>query len=213
MNVSRTDVGGKRPMVDNTDPRAIRTREKLVAAFHEAVLTQDPATMTVSALTRAAGVNRTSFYTHFESPEDLAVHALGELFDVVANTDIVLRSAHSVTAAEASRRALTEIVDFVVERRASYVNLLGPGAAPAVKQAITDAYVRRAVEALEHNENRPADVDPVVTAHFLAGGVLGVLGAWLAVPEPQRSRNELVEAIVTCLPSWITADGADPSPH
>ncbi|TQS39600.1 TetR/AcrR family transcriptional regulator [Cryptosporangium phraense] len=190
-------------MVGNTDPRAVRTREKLVAAFHDAVRTQDPATMTVAALTRAAGVNRTSFYTHFESPEDLAVHALGELFDVVANADIVLRSEHAVTPADASRRALVDIVRFVDERRTSYANLLGPGAAPAVKQAITAAYVERAVEALSRHPNRPPHADPLLTAHFLAGGVLGVLGTWLATPDPQHSLDDLVDALVQCLPAWI----------
>ncbi|WP_035855451.1 TetR/AcrR family transcriptional regulator [Cryptosporangium arvum] len=195
----------KRPMIDNTDPRAVRTREKLLAAFHDAVRTQDPAQMSVAALTRTAGVNRTSFYTHFASPEDLAVHALSELFDLVGNADIVLRSAGSVTGVQASRRALTDVVGFVAERRASYVHLLGPGAAPTVKKAITDAYVRRTIEALERNENRPPDVDPVVTAHFLAGGVLGVLGGWLAADQPERSPDELVEALIRCLPAWIIA--------
>ncbi|MFG1922662.1 TetR/AcrR family transcriptional regulator [Cryptosporangium sp. NPDC048952] len=199
-------MSSKRPMIDNTDPRAVRTREKLLAAFHEAVRTQDPAQMTVAALTRTAGVNRTSFYTHFASPEDLAVHALGELLDLVVNADIVLRSGGALTGVQASRRALADIVGFVAERRGSYVNLLGPGAAPTVKKAITDAYVQHTIEALERNENRPPDADPVVTAHFLAGGVLGVLGAWLATDHPERTPDELVEALIRCLPAWINAD-------
>ncbi|MFG1922387.1 TetR/AcrR family transcriptional regulator [Cryptosporangium sp. NPDC048952] len=198
--------GPKRPMIDNADPRAVRTQEKLLTAFSEAIRDNDPARMTVAALTRAAGVNRTSFYRHFASPEDLAVHALGDLFDVVRDTDVTLRTGHEVTGVEASRRALTAIVGFVSEHRASYANLLGPGAAPAVKQAIADAYVDRAITALSSNANLPADVDPVVTAHFIAGGVLGVLGAWLASDAPQRSPNDLVEALIRCHPSWITAD-------
>jgi AcrR family transcriptional regulator len=57
-------------MTANTDPRAVRTREKLIGAFHEAIRESDPRDMSVSALARAAGVNRTSFYEHFASPED-----------------------------------------------------------------------------------------------------------------------------------------------
>jgi len=75
------------------------------------------------------GVNRTSFYGHFSSPEDLAIHAISELFDVVGEADIVLRAEHRVTGVQASRQALREIVRFIAERRASYVRLLGPGAA------------------------------------------------------------------------------------
>src|SRR6201994_5188764 len=104
-------------MTSSTDPRAVRTREKLISAFHQAIRDSEPRQMSVSALARAAGVNRTSFYEHFASPEDLAIHALSELFDVVSNTDIALRSGHSVSGAEASRRALRQIVSFVGERR------------------------------------------------------------------------------------------------
>ena len=199
-------AGRRQSMAGNTDPRAVRTREKLVAAFHEAVRDRDPGGMSVSALARAAGVNRTSFYEHFASPEELAIHALGDLFDVVRNADIVMRSQHSVPAAEASRRALREIVGFVHERRETYVRLLGPGAAPALVQAVTEAFTERTVQALEQMDARPAGADPQVTARFLAGGVLGVIGAWLADQPAQWPPDRLVEALIWCLPGWLNAD-------
>ncbi|MBV9795320.1 MAG: TetR/AcrR family transcriptional regulator [Actinobacteria bacterium] len=190
-------------MTENTDPRALRTREKLVSAFHDAITESDPRQMTVSALARAAGVNRTSFYEHFASPEDLAIHALSELFDVVSNADIALRSEHTVSGAEASRRALHEIVAFVGERRDSYARLLGPGAAPQLVRAVAEAFTERTVLALEPMDVRPPAADPRVTAQFLAGGVLGVVGAWLAGPAPATSPDQLVEALVQCLPGWL----------
>jgi AcrR family transcriptional regulator len=166
-------------MIGNQDPRAVRTREKLICAFNEAVPDSDPSKMSVSALARAAGVNRTSF-SHFASPEDLAIHALSDLFDVVGNADIVTRSRHSVFGVEASRLALQEIVGFVAQRRAWYVRLLGPGAAPALVQAITEAFTEQTARALERLDVRPGGADPRITARFLAGGVLGVIGAWLS---------------------------------
>ena len=193
-------------MAHNPDPRAVRTREKLLRAFTTALRESDPADMTVSALTRAAGVNRTSFYGHFSSPEDLAIHALSELFDMVGNTDIVLRSQHAMTGAEASRRALRDIVGFVHERRALYARLLGPGAAPQLVRAVADAFTQRTLEALQHMDGRPPGADPEVTARFLAGGGLGVLGSWLADPAPGETAEDLVEALVRCLPGWLAAD-------
>jgi hypothetical protein len=53
---------------------------------------------------------------------------------------------------------------------------------------------------------RPAGADPRVTAQFLAGGVLGVIGAWLADQPGLWSPNQLVEALVQCLPGWLNAD-------
>ena len=45
-----------------------------------------------------------------------------------------------------------------------------------------------------------------VTARFLAGGVLGVIGAWLAGEQPGWSPDKLVEALVQCLPGWPNTD-------
>ena len=192
-------------MADNTDARARRTRAKLVAAFHEVVRDTDPDEISVSALTRAAGVNRTSFYAHFSSPEDLAVHALGDLLDVVSSADIVARSERTLTAEQASRRALREIVDFVWDRRASYARLLGPAAPARLSLAVTDAFADHAARSLERMPHRPADADPVLAARFVAAGVLHVVGRWLA--EPQHwSRDRLVTALLHCLPAWITTD-------
>jgi len=193
-------------MTGSNDPRALRTRQKLVDAFHAAVSGDDPDALSVAALTRAAGVNRTSFYSHFSSPEDLAIHALSDLFDVVVNADIVLRAEHSVPAEEASRRALHDIAWFTWERRASYARVLGPGAPPGLLRAVADAFTEGTVASLEHVESRPPGADLRVTARFLAGGVLGVLGAWLADTRDPRSPDELVAALIQCLPGWLTTD-------
>jgi AcrR family transcriptional regulator len=166
----------------------------------------DPSAMSVSSLTQAAGVNRTSFYSHFSSPEDLAIHALSELLDVVGNADIVMRGEHSVPATEASRRALRDIVHFVWQRRESYARVLGPGAAPRLLRAVTEAFTERTVASLERMDARPPGADPQVTARFLAGGILGAIGAWLADPNPEWSPDELVEALVQCLPGWLNTD-------
>jgi AcrR family transcriptional regulator len=200
------DVGRGRAKFASSDPRALRTRQKLVEAFHAAIADADPAAMSVASLTRAAGVNRTSFYSHFGSPEDLAIHALSDLFDVVGDADILMRAEHSVPAAEAGRRALRDIVWFVWERRDSYARVLGPGAAPRLKHAVAEAFAARTVASLERIEGRPPGADVRVTARFLAGGVLGVIGAWLDDGQSAMSADDLVQALTQCLPGWLNTD-------
>jgi AcrR family transcriptional regulator len=195
-----------RAKIGSSDPRALRTRQKLVDAFHAAVADAEPAAMSVASLTRAAGVNRTSFYSHFASPEDLAIHALSELFDVVGDADILMRSEHSVPAEEASRRAIHDIVQFVWERRDSYARVLGPGAAPRLLVAVTEAFTERTVVSLERIGARPPGADVWVTARFLAGGVLGVIGAWLSDERSRWSPDELTDALVQSLPGWLNTD-------
>ena len=196
-----TRQGGRaRPKIDSSDPRALRTRRKLVDAFHAAVTDADPAAMSVASLTRAAGVNRTSFYSHFASPEDLAIHALSDLLDVIGDADILM------PAQEASRRALEDIVGFVHERRDSYARVLGPGAAPRLLMAVTEAFTERTVASLERISTRPPGADLRVTARFLAGGVLGVIGTWLSDDQSRWTPDELVEALTHCLPRWLDID-------
>jgi AcrR family transcriptional regulator len=199
-------AGRGRSKFGSSDPRALRTRQKLVAAFHAAVADADPAAMSVASLTRAAGVNRTSFYSHFASPEDLAIHALSDLLDVVRDADIVMRAERSVPAAEASRRALRDIVWFVWERRDSYARVLGPGAAPRLKHAVAEAIAERTVASLEHVEGRPSGTDVQVTARFIAGGLLGAIGAWLGDAQSAMSPDDLVQALTQCLPGWLNTD-------
>lgn len=192
-------------MADNTDARAVRTRTKLLAAFHELVRDTGTPEVSVSALTRAAGVNRTSFYEHYASPDDVAVDALSELFEVVGSKDMLLRSAGGVSAEEASRRALRELVDFVWVRRASYAPLLGPAAPTRIAVAVTEAFTSHATVTLERLD-RPPGADPRLTARFIAGGVLSVVGGWLADPPGRWSRERLVTALVQCLPAWVVTD-------
>ena len=74
-------------------------------------------------------------------------------------------------------------------RRASYARLLGPGAAPQLVQAVTEVFTERTVGALERMDVRPAAADPRLTARFLAGGVLGVIDAWLSGPRTGALRT------------------------
>ena len=159
-----------------------------------------PAARVSEATDIAAGVNRTSFYSHFASPEDLAIHALSDLLDVVGDADILM------PAQEASRRALEDIVGFVHERRDSSARVLGPGAAPRLLMAVTEAFTERTVASLERVSTRPPGADLRVTARFLAGGVLSVIGAWLSDDQSRWTPDELVEALTHCLPRWLDID-------
>lgn len=81
-------------------------------------------------------------------------------------------------------------------------------AAPRLARAVTDAFTERTVESLQRHPSRPAGADLQVTARFLAGGVLGVIGEWLVADDP-ASPDDLVEALVACLPAWLNTDTAE----
>ncbi len=192
-------------MTGNSDPRARRARQALIEAFESKVVDHGLEEMTVSALCRAAGVTRSTFYQHFASPDELALESLGALFDHLRDADIVLRSAGSkVTPAEASRHAIAGIVGLVGGHRTLYARLLGPTAPPRLRTAVTTAFAEHSVEPLTRMSVRPAGVDPRTVADYLAGGVLAVLGSWLANPDDSaRTADHVVEEILLCLPAWL----------
>ncbi len=77
----------------NTDPRYIRVRARLTDAALDLVKVKPADSISVSELTRTAGVSRTTFYQHGESPAkfvaDVVVDAiqpyLDELVDAIAH--------------------------------------------------------------------------------------------------------------------------------
>ncbi|MBA4024869.1 MAG: TetR/AcrR family transcriptional regulator [Gordonia sp.] len=201
---TEADVG-ERPMARSLDPRAVRTRRKLIDAFGRLAESTNPAEISVSALTEAAGVHRSAFYKHFASPEDLAIHLLHDLFSVISRADVVMRSEFAVNGFDASRSAMLDIVRFVGARRSTYAPLLGSRAPATAVQRVTDAFAELTVEALEQMPTRPFSVDTQVVSRFLAHGVIGVVGRWLDDARSTLSDEQVVEQLMLCFPGWLTA--------
>lgn len=62
-------------------PRAIETREKLVAAAHELMVTRGYPATTVDEICNLAGASKGSFYHLFSSKEEIAIAAVDAYFD------------------------------------------------------------------------------------------------------------------------------------
>jgi AcrR family transcriptional regulator len=190
----------RRRMSSSTDPRAMRTRARLIDAFdHLATGSRMP---TVAELIAAAHVNRTTFYAHFSEVDELAVAALGELFDVVGSLDAADRKAGR--SAAASRDSIDELVQFMGGRDRVYAELLGRG---PFYRAVEDAFVERNRHTIAGIPDLPADVDVEVASVYVAAGVLGAIGAWLRADEPVDAAV-VVTRITALLPTWLAADRA-----
>lgn len=204
-----------RAMSRSDDPRAVRSREKLIDAFCRLAETASPGEITVAALTESAGVHRSVFYRHFASPDELAIHMLRDLFGALSRTDVVLRSEIAVGGLQASRSAMTEFVRFVGARRSWYAPLLGSRAPAGAVRCVTDAFAELTAEAIGQMAVRPPDVDPHFVSRFLAHGVVGVTGRWLDDADSPASEGQIVEQLLACFPAWLIADSTsdDDSSH
>lgn len=180
-------------MAVNQDPRALRTRERLVAAYRELAEVHGHDDVTVSELVKRAGVNRTSFYAHFAGTDAVAAEALTDFFAIIASSDTAARRSGDRSPAEASLDSLSEVIRFVVDRRGTYAALLrrSDGFLRAVESRLADS-VRPTLE------EGPRTSDPEVTARFVAAGVLGVLAWWLEGEHdwsPERLAAELAQIL------------------
>lgn len=157
----------------------------------------------VSDIVREAGISRSSFYAHFDDAAGVVSALLRE--DLVV-ADVAESVAEDRIGSVALRRGYARLVERLVDRHAFHARLR----ARASARIASDDAVLDTVLAL-HREvfarvDVPSRVDAELTATFAAGGVLAVVGAWLA-GLLDGTDEELVEHLVALLPPWL-ADAA-----
>lgn len=170
------------------DPRAERTVSSLQDAMLALVAERNLSEITVSALTEAAGVNRSTFYQHYADTEEVLADALDELmaefpFDV---TGIDLRTAAGAPP------TLQRYVEHIDANRTVYRRALGgSGSAPTLSRLlhrIEDA-TKTALNTLSDTHTFiPIPVD--VFAAATGGCVLGMLVQWLESDHPASAQEE-----------------------
>ncbi|MCM6760861.1 TetR/AcrR family transcriptional regulator [Rathayibacter sp. ZW T2_19] len=186
----------------SADPRARRTRRRVFDAVERLVMhdgEERTEGIAVSDIVREAGISRSSFYAHFEDAAAVASALLRE--DLVV-AEVAEGDAEDRSGATALRRGYARLVERLVDRHAFHARLR----ARASARVASDDAVLGTVLAL-HREvlarvDVPASVDPELTATFAAGGVLAVVGAWLA-GSLDGTDEELVEQLVALLPPWL----------
>jgi AcrR family transcriptional regulator len=191
-------------MSGNRDVRALRTRHRLVTAYRELVA-DGSGGISVSSVVKRAGVTRSSFYAHFSDASDLAVAALAELFDVVGSVDSASRRRGDESLHDVSEHSLAEVIGFIDARRDEYRELLSR--TDRFAQAVEDAFMARSLATLTAAGSTTAD--PVVTARFIAAGVMGVVAWWLR-EEPGGTVEELARHLARVIPADFTSN-ASPS--
>lgn len=187
-------------MAENTDPRALQTRTKLVAAMRSLVATPGAAIPSVSAIAASAGVARSAFYSHFTGVDDLAEYALESDLEALALTDAPIRTDPSIGSSDATRRAVRLMIQTLLDQRELYSWLFlhsGDGAIQRVRDVIA-ANVRRNLEATGLGLGVPsAQIE--ASAAYGAGGFVNTMTAYLR-GDIDATPDELADLIVELSP-------------
>lgn len=187
------------------DPRAARTRDKLAAAFTGLAARNSGVPLSVSDITQAAGLNRSSFYAHFDDTADLALYVLEKALAEISVGSARDRAAGAVSGRAATAAALERLLDQVEHQRAELVAVFGSTAGGAARFRFGERLridLREYLERLDTEPPRSAgELD--TAAEFVGHGLAAAVVGWLT-GAIDASRRDLVPMLVDLVPRWVT---------
>jgi AcrR family transcriptional regulator len=185
------------------DARIVQTTKALHGAIVELASQKPVSSITVADVTRAAGINRATFYSHATSPGGLLTDVITPELDAIRADDSAARAAAPGTnGAEITRRGVEKVVDHVVRYREMYRHALPDPLDASIHQALAGHFE---TSALQHVERLPEGTLPEglsvhIAAGFFAHALVGAIEAWLG--GKRTSRKTLLDTITAMVPSW-----------
>jgi len=189
------------------DARILHTTAALREAILRLAADRPVSEITVADVTRAAGINRATFYSHAISPGSLLADVLTPELDRIREDDADARRAAAERGAGAdelatiTRRGINAVVEHVVAHREIYCRALPDPNDASLHRLLVEHFTVSSAQHIRSLdiEHRPELLDDVA-AGFVAQGFVGAIEAWLA--GPRRSRKALVDTIVLSFPAW-----------
>lgn len=205
----------KDPDIDDiqTDARTLRTRARLAEAVLSLAIERDVTTASVAELTRRAGINRSTFYEHAESPVQLLTRILSADLDTVRSKNVALLDADHRALNTIRRTGVREVVEHALRYEAIY----GGGHASsafALRVVLAEHLEHSALILIQKGVLKPPIRDEVaapIFAAFHGHGLAAAIEAWLRLPAP-RDIELILDAVEGAYPAWLAhaADTAAP---
>lgn len=182
-------------LIDNTDPRYVRSRLKLRAAFLELAHESGPEKIKVSTVCERTGIDRATFYRHFDAMDDLVADALADLADQ-ATSEWEATSTGSGTQLAESTAIFVEYLEHIEENWQLYRWALGPTGSSKTIHALLERSARGVAFELQKLDPTLSSEEVALRASFASGGILGACIHWLATDVPACSAEELSAKIL-----------------
>ena len=184
------------------DPRVARTRQAILDAVESLAAGDQP--ISVAAIVRAAGIGRSSFYTHFSGIDELAVTVLSGVFQAIGAEDVELRRHRIVSGAEAARVAQVRLVGHLVQHRALYASMLALPFTSTVYTQAVEGYAAQVRATIALLPEVPHGISADAVAIYTASGSLGLLAHWIRSDDPVPA-DVLVDQLMSLVPAWLAA--------
>lgn len=192
------------------DPRIARTRRLLVESLIELSSERGYADVTVADVARRAGVNRATFYLHFEGKDDLLERGLDTLFDELGS-GFENRPAGLDDEAWAKAR-MSAFFRLLEERRPFFQAMLSGGGASTLMGRARAFLERFMLEKRgEYLAAGPSGAAPELVARMVVSVLLGIAGYGLSHPGAS-SPESLAELYIRFMRGGLGALGVSETP-
>ncbi|MDP5306282.1 TetR/AcrR family transcriptional regulator [Paracoccus spongiarum] len=205
---SRTKEKSVGDWTEAEDARIARTRARLAEAVLSLAAERDITSASVSELTRRAGINRSTFYEHAQTPVELLTRVLSCELDGVRRRGMDQLERDGLLLRDLTRSTLHEIFEHVLKHEAVYGGAGRASSKYALRVVLAEHIEQSILTMLREGFVTPPVPGPEAAplyAAYLAHGATGAVEAWLRLPPP-RDEGMLLAAIEAMYPSWLAPD-------
>jgi AcrR family transcriptional regulator len=185
------------------DARIVQTTKALHGAIVELASKQPVSTITVADVTRAACINRATFYSHATSPGGLLTDVITPELDQIRLDDQAARAASAGDdGAEITRRGIERVVDHVVRYRDMYRLALPDALDASIHKALAAHFETSSLQHIERlpEGSLPDGLSVHIAAGWFAHALVGAIEAWLR--GKRTSRKALLDTMTAMMPTW-----------
>ncbi|MEW1959585.1 TetR/AcrR family transcriptional regulator [Kineococcus sp. NPDC059986] len=180
------------------DARAQRSFERLSAAVLELAADKAPESLSVSEIARTAGVHRSTFYEHSDSPSALLRAVLRDELDDARERH--LDGAADRDWALAVAAVTREVLEHLERHRSVYLRSLASPADGSLRTLLAEHFAASILLLADRGVLRSPVADLDIVARFVSQGTVGAVSAWLA--RDDRDPDAFLEVFAHLVPPW-----------
>ena len=205
----KSDLDGNARLAE--DVRFARTEARLAAAVLELAAERDITSASVSELARRAGINRTTFYAHAQTPVDLLARVLAADLDRVREETTAQLDRDGLLLRSLTRATMQQILGHVLRHESVYNGASRASSRYALRVVLADHVEQSILMVYREGFLMPPPPEAEMaefSAAFIAHGVAASVETWLRHPAP-RSETPLLAAIEAMYPAWYAPVAVD----
>ena len=184
-----------------SDPRAEKTRRAIFSAV-ESLTSAKNTPITVSDIVRTAAISRSSFYAHFSGLDDLAREYLHvQLAEVRASVALLVRT-DAAGRRDAAQHSYRGLLTHMVKHYPVYESVLDLSLSRGAYDEVVHGYASLWLDSIDSLGGLPVGPRPELTATFVAGGALTLIGSTLK-GRVSVSDEDLVNELTRLLPATL----------